>query len=152
MTEISVVQIRNPAGLEIPELEDLFSRGFSKDSLLDADGAVEWIKASVSSDDTAVFAAREGGDWVGMMVIDKSQEDDAFSQSAWIPMVYSEGSARVVKEMTKEVRKWVVENGVERVRALNRTGRSDKAHMRMFGKGMSAEVLGSVIEYRVEGD
>lgn len=152
LMEPVVVEIRNPAGIDIPEMESLFVRGFSKDELLDVDGAVDWVRHATSNPDCGVFVAREGYEWVGIMVIDKSQEGDAFSNSAWIPMVYSEGSMPVLKSLMRCVREWMIENGVERVRGLNRTGRSDKAHIRMFGKGFSAEVLGSVIEYRMEGD
>lgn len=146
MSEIHVVQLRNPDGLQIEEVRELIERGISANAYAKSqEGAFDRIAEATTRDDAAVFLVRTDARWAGYLVLEWNPSKVAFEEQAWVVYIYSDGSPGVVREMMRSGREWMQERGIEKIAWVNVSGRSDGDAMALSENEFNHRVVGSVI-------
>lgn len=142
--------------LRIRESEPLLLAGPLRDFLLEAARACDYPAPEEALAFIATQIAYPGcGLWLGA----ENQVLKAVSVAFWpenplmmVPQVcvaYNVGSRALSHEIGDAVVAWVREGGYDRLRVINMTGYSDKAHMRAFRYVGDAVLVGSQLEYRL---
>ena len=144
-----ILEIRNPGAFQTDLARDLYERAFRNPEHGDSGATLKWSMEFAANDAVSIFFAMDDyGKLTGLMILEDSS--DPFVGAPWVLHFYAEGAAETAA-LTEQIRSWMHSRGRKKVRILNRTGRSDEAHMRLFRKfGTEGRRLGGLIEYEVE--
>ena len=150
--KVEVFAICNPEALDRPEAVALFHRCFANPKFeQDADEVREFLRDELAEGNENIrlwVASTPQHGFCGMSLV-------TFGGAPLTPHPYVAHFVAEVPEarepLTAATFRFLRESGHESVAIINVTGRSDRAHMRLFRKFVSGRVSGSVIVYRLEG-
>lgn len=146
-----VVQLRNKAVLESEPILELFRKAFTPPKehkgveFPDVEKALAWLKGVVEEDHIAVFVTHDAGRFTGLAIC--QDYPDPFSGRGWVLQYFCEVPEHS-DQLAAAIGNWFFKvRNCPRLRILNFTGRSDRAHMRRFRKFAIGKRLAGLIEY-----
>ncbi len=144
---VEIVELANTDAFDMEPIRDLFVRAFTGEAMPDSDGVTKFLRGGGLSDGFTVILAHdlEAG-WTGLAILQNTPW--VFADRAWIIHFYSQ-NANARRALLAWTRRWMEREGVGTIRILNATGRSDKAHMRLFREFADPTLVGGVIDYTV---
>lgn len=142
---VKIVRVQNPEAMASEEVSALFERSFEKIEGLEGGDVLAWVADRLSEPDLALFVAVADGNLTGMTILFQGQEP--LSPFAWIAHFHAEEGSRA--PLLDSVVGWMRDRGLQKIRVINMTGRSDKAHMRLFRSHAKGSVVASIIEYDI---
>lgn len=137
MPEITILRMRNPAALAIPEIEQLIEDAFANVACRAAKNA---LPESLEEERTALFLARIGPTWKGLAWVRNSGRED--DKSALVLHFFCRRAGRGVREaLVKAVVDFAKEGGMDTLMAWD-INRKARAFQRIFkSAGPSKEVV-----------
>ena len=148
MSEVVVLQCQNPGALALPQVIDLFRRGFAFDGFPDAEAARTYLAQTIPSDELALFFVRDGDDLVGMAVI----QSELWVFGAPGPMIlhfFCPANEPARLALAEALRLWARDRGAEHLYAchLGNGPMNDSDFMRRFAAVSEGRVIGSFLEF-----
>lgn len=146
MSEVVVLDCKNPEALDLPQVASLFARAFAFAHFPDADQARRYLAETIPSDEIALFFVREEDALVGMAVI----EDARFVFGSPGPMIlhfYCPGREAARLALAEALRLWARDRGAEHIYACHRGPMSDDDFLGRFAAVSGGKVIGSFLEF-----
>lgn len=149
---MNVFQLRNPQALLLPDVQKIIRDATGSVHFIAPggfDSVAEDIYKFVVHDNYFLFLGAEDGTFKSL-VMGFYPADRLFPYPT-ITLFYNKGSRALIKETAKVLLDTLQQRGYTSAWAVNATGKSDAAWMRLFGLPgkTTAKVLGSVVEIKV---
>ena len=145
---VEVVQVKNPAALQMEDVVGLFRRAFDKHPWVDGKQIIDVLLFNDLEQDVGCFLARRGIEgWVGLAII-MAPEGNLFPY----PMVYwlYGGGAASRDALCRACVQWAQEHGFQTVITANYRMDRSRAFVKVFGRLVrQAKVVGQVVAFDV---
>lgn len=144
---MSVIHLQNPAILKVPFFQEFLQKALEKSPWGWDERMLPEIERHIQDPSTGVLLAMEHSTPVGIsLVLLPTSPLDRMPQVAYL---YSE---KATKELIKATVDFIKDKGYNRFQALNYTGNSDKAWMKVMATpGWDITPKATLMEYTVNG-
>lgn len=146
MSDVVVLECRNPEALNLPQVVDLFRRAFDFEHFPDAEEARSYLVATLPSDELALFFVRDEAGLLGMAVIQAVK----WCFGAPGPMIlhfYCPKHEDARLALAEALRVWARDRGARRVYACHRSPLRDDDFIGRFDAVADGRVVGSFLEF-----
>lgn len=143
---MKVVEIQNPAALQLPEVTQLFERACDAEDFPDPKWLLRDLEALLPDSAFGVLVARDdAGDLKGLVLCES--RTSALSPLPWVAHFYVDPGSGAKGDLGDALREWFHERGFDRVRAVNLSAMTDDEHIRAFRSIAEGRPKATILEY-----
>ncbi len=144
-----IVRLTNPAAFDRPEIQRLFTRAFEHNPFANYPESDAELRQAATQEHVAILIGAEKGRLKALAIACLP-----LSSLTPLPTVYHfyhsrKGSAALRNALVDAVVDFFLQSGYTHFLAINGTGRSDEAYMKLFSRAGEASRIGSMLEFKV---
>ncbi len=147
---MAVLEVKNPAVLNLPQFVNLLNKAFEKGAQVDEETARLEISRLIHHEDLGILVGQEGGEWKSLAIL-MSTSCKLFPGSR-VYHLFNEGSRTLLNLMMSAISDWSLSRGHDKIYAFNANQGRDGAFARMFKAAGRPEVLGTQYVFHLGGE
>ena len=142
-----MIEVKNPAAVKVPIIRDFLQRAFQKSPWGWSEEVLPELERHIQDPSVGVLLAMEHSNPIGLSIV--LLPTSPLDQTPQVAYLYSE---RGTPQLTKATVDFIQGKGYNRFQALNNTGNSDRAWMKVMAvDGWTVRPKATLMEYTANG-